>query len=287
MTLDRPDLALLGRWLRARVRIQLRNPRAVVFTLRLPARAARALQRAQRQRAPSPPWAPRAQVQFAQFYTPSIGIFSLTTACYTSLILGIATARDDGPAQARARHAAADGDLPGVVAGRRGADRHRRRGAAVRGRRPRLRREDLLDTLPAAIVTLVLGAACLSALGLAVATPREVGRPGDADRAADVPAAVVHLGHLVPARRRAGLAADDRQLLPARAHRPRVRRVLRARRGERRRGRATTCWRSRSGPPSACSSPPGASGSSRAPRARSGACGLSSPGSARPRPRPG
>ena len=59
--------------------------------------------------------------------------------------------------------------------------------------------------LPAAIVTLVLGAATLAALGLAVASLVQHRRPGDAGRAAHVPAAVVHLGHLVPARRRARL----------------------------------------------------------------------------------
>ena len=36
------------------------------------------------------------KVAFAQFYTPSIGIFGLTMACYTSVIVGIATARDMG-----------------------------------------------------------------------------------------------------------------------------------------------------------------------------------------------
>ena len=50
MTMTRSDLALLGRWLRARVRIQLRTGARRRLHLRLPARAARALQRAQRQR---------------------------------------------------------------------------------------------------------------------------------------------------------------------------------------------------------------------------------------------
>ena len=36
------------------------------------------------------------QVSFAQYHRPSIGIFSLTTACYTSVVVGLATARDTG-----------------------------------------------------------------------------------------------------------------------------------------------------------------------------------------------
>ena len=52
----------------------------------------------------------------------------------------------------------------------RGRGRDRRVAAAVRRRRARLRRAHLrVNTLPAAIVTLLLGAACLSALGVAVA----------------------------------------------------------------------------------------------------------------------
>ena len=33
---------------------------------------------------------------FAQYYTPAIGVFAITLACYTSLIIGVATARETG-----------------------------------------------------------------------------------------------------------------------------------------------------------------------------------------------
>ena len=96
MTLPaRSDLALLGRWLRARVRIQLRTGRAVVFTFAFPL-VLLVLFNGLNGNATVDAVGAAGQVKFAQFYTPSIGIFSLTTACYTSVILGIATARDSG-----------------------------------------------------------------------------------------------------------------------------------------------------------------------------------------------
>ena len=119
------------------------------------------------------------------------------------------------------------------------------------------------STLPAAIVTLLLGAACLASLGVAVASAGQERRSGDAGRAAHVPADLVHLGHLVPARRRAGLAREGLALLPALAHRQRVRQLLRAGGERQRSSTATTCSRSRSGPRSACSSRCGASAGSR------------------------
>ena len=41
------------------------------------------------------PGASGGDVRFAQFYAPSIGIFGLTLACYTNVIFGLATARDE------------------------------------------------------------------------------------------------------------------------------------------------------------------------------------------------
>ena len=96
MTLPtRSDLALLGRWLRARVRIQLRTGRAVVFTFAFPL-VLLVLFTGLNGNAHVHAVGASGEVPFAQFYTPSIGIFSLTTACYTSVIIGIATARDSG-----------------------------------------------------------------------------------------------------------------------------------------------------------------------------------------------
>jgi hypothetical protein len=91
----RSNLSLLGRWLRARVRIQLRTGRAVVFTFAFPL-VLIVLFNGLNGNAKVDAVGAAGQVPFAQFYTPSIGIFSLTTACYTSVILGISTARDSG-----------------------------------------------------------------------------------------------------------------------------------------------------------------------------------------------
>ena len=109
-------------------------------------------------------------IRFAQFYTPAIAIFSLVTACYTTLVLGIATARDQGLLK-RVRGT----PLPmGIYLGSWVT------GAALTGiaascccsRSPSRRSacDIYARTLPAAIVTLLLGAACLASLGVAVAS---------------------------------------------------------------------------------------------------------------------
>jgi ABC-2 type transport system permease protein len=170
MTLPiRTDLALLGRWLRARVRIQLRTGRAVAFTFAFPL-VLLVLFNGLNGNATVDAVGAAGQVKFAQFYTPSIGIFSLTTACYTSVILGIATARDSGLLK-RVKGT----PLPmSIYVGSWLA------GAALTGilavallfvvAVPAFGVKIFASTLPAAIVTLVLGAACLASVGLAVAT---------------------------------------------------------------------------------------------------------------------
>ena len=90
-----PDLRLLGRWLRARVRIQLRTGRAVVFTFAFPL-VLIVLFNGLNGNAKVDAVGAAGQVPFAQFYTPSIGIFGLTLACYTTVIFGLAYARDTG-----------------------------------------------------------------------------------------------------------------------------------------------------------------------------------------------
>ena len=170
MTLpSRTDLALLGRWLRARVRIQLRTGRAVVFTFAFPL-VLIVLFNGLNGNATVDAVGAAGQVKFAQFYTPAIGIFSLTTACYTSVIIGIATARDSGLLK-RVR------GTPLPMATYLGAWLT---GAALTGivavvllfvvAVPAFGVHVYLHTLPAAVVTLVLGAAALSSVGLMVAT---------------------------------------------------------------------------------------------------------------------
>jgi ABC-2 type transport system permease protein len=163
------DLSLGARWLRARMRMTLRNQRAVVFTLIFPL-VLIVLFSGLNGNAKVPAMGGEGDIRFAQFYTPSIAIFSLVSACYTSLVLGISTARDEGLFK-RVRgtplpmgiyltswlvSAAAVGIAAIVIL------------FAVSV--PAFDVKIFADTLPAATVTLLIGAACLCALGLAVAS---------------------------------------------------------------------------------------------------------------------
>jgi ABC-2 type transport system permease protein len=163
------DITLGVRWLRARLMLTLRNPRAVVFTLAFPLLLI-VLFSGLNGNATVSAMGGDGKVKFAQFYTPSIAMFSLVAACYTSLVLGIATARDQGLFK-RVRGtplpmgvylsswlaaAAAVGIAAIVILF----------AVAV----PAFDVQIFANTLPAAIVTLLLGAACLCALGVAVAS---------------------------------------------------------------------------------------------------------------------
>ena len=86
-------ISLTQQWVFARVRLTLRNPRALVFTFAFPLILI-VLFSALNGNAEVDAYGEK--IRFAQFYTPAIAMFSLVTACYTSLILGIATARDQG-----------------------------------------------------------------------------------------------------------------------------------------------------------------------------------------------
>jgi ABC-2 type transport system permease protein len=161
------ELSLLGRWINARIRMTLRNPRALVFTFAFPLILI-LLFSALNGNAEVDAYGEK--IRFAQFYTPAIAIFSLVTACYTTLILGLATARDQGLLK-RVRGT----PLPiGIYLGSWVT------GAAVTGigavvllfavSVPVFGVELQARTLPAAIVTLLLGAACLASLGVAVSS---------------------------------------------------------------------------------------------------------------------
>jgi ABC-2 type transport system permease protein len=167
---SRTDLALTRRWIAARVRLTLRNTRATFMTFAFPLLFLilfSALNGDARVAAVGPAGG---KVPFAQFYTPSIGIFGLTMACYSGVILGISTARDSGLLK-RVRGT----PLPmGIYIGSWLV------GASLTGIAavalmflvavPAFGVHVYASTLPAAVVTLVLGAAALAALGLAMAT---------------------------------------------------------------------------------------------------------------------
>jgi ABC-2 type transport system permease protein len=164
------DLALLRRWVAARVRAMLRNPRATFFTFIFPLLFLVIFSALNGNTLVDAVGPAAGKVRFAQFYAPSIGIFGLTMACYSGVILGIATARDNGLLK-RVRGT----PLPmGVYIG------SWLTGAVLTGVSsvvlmfvvavPAFGVHIYVSMLPAAIVTLVLGAIALAALGLAVST---------------------------------------------------------------------------------------------------------------------
>jgi ABC-2 type transport system permease protein len=167
MTAIAPELPLLGRWIRGRIRMTARNPRALVFTFAFPLILI-VLFSALNGNAKVDAYGQH--IRFAQFYTPAIAIFSLVAACYTSLVLGIATARDQGLLKrVRGTPLPMSTYIGSWVVG-----------AALTGilaivllfvvAIPAFGVDIYAHTLPAAIVTLVLGAACLASLGVAVAS---------------------------------------------------------------------------------------------------------------------
>lgn len=90
------DLSLAGRWIAARIRLTMRNPRAVIFTFLMPLFLlvlVSALSGGDKVAALA---GSSTEVPFAQFYAPSMGVFGLVVACYTTLVVGVATARDNG-----------------------------------------------------------------------------------------------------------------------------------------------------------------------------------------------
>ena len=167
---SRADLSLLRHWVAARIRLTLRNPRVLVFTFVFPLillSVFSALNSGERVAAMGEAGG---KVPFAQFYTPSIGIFGLASACYTGVIFGIASARDSGLLK-RVRGT----PLPmSIYLG------SWLTGAALTGIAavtllfavavPAFGVHVYARMLPAAVVTLALGAATLAALGLAVAS---------------------------------------------------------------------------------------------------------------------
>ncbi|HEX6022432.1 MAG TPA: ABC transporter permease [Solirubrobacter sp.] len=160
-------MSLAATWIVARMRLTLRNPRAFVFTIAFPLLLV-VLFSGLNGNADVDTYG--TTVRFAQFYTPAIAVFSLVTACYTTLVLGLANARDEGLLK-RVRGT----PLPMSIY----------LGAWVIGAMavgigailllfvvavPAFDVKIYWDSLPAAVVTLLLGAACLAALGVAVAT---------------------------------------------------------------------------------------------------------------------
>jgi ABC-2 type transport system permease protein len=168
--MTRQDLPLLRRWIAARVRLTLRTPRATFFTFVFPLMFLVIFNALNGDSRVAAMGDAGGKVPFAQFYTPSIGIFGLTLACYTTVIFGLATARDSGLLK---RIQGTPLPMPIYLGSWL-------TGAVLTGLAsvvlmfvvavPVFGVDIYARMLPAAIVTLVLGAATLAALGLAVAS---------------------------------------------------------------------------------------------------------------------
>jgi ABC-2 type transport system permease protein len=87
------DGGLLARWLLARLRAIRRTPRASFFTLVFPLVLLALLNSTGRGNTVS---VPGGKVDFAQYFTPSIGIYALAVSCYVTPIFGLANARELG-----------------------------------------------------------------------------------------------------------------------------------------------------------------------------------------------
>jgi ABC-2 type transport system permease protein len=168
--MTRTDLNLLRRWIAARVRITLRVPRATFFTFIFPLMFLLIFSALNGNALVSAPGGSGGKVPFSQFYTPSIGIFGLSMACYSSVIFGLTDARDRGLLK---RVRGTPLPIPAYLASWLTA-------AALTGIAsvvlmfavavPAFGVNIYPENLPAAIVTLLLGSAMLAALGLAVAS---------------------------------------------------------------------------------------------------------------------
>jgi ABC-2 type transport system permease protein len=168
--MTRTELSLLRRWIVARVLLMLRMPRVLFFTFAFPLMFLVLFNGLNGTARVAAAGTAGGEVPFAQFYTPSIGIFGLSLACYTSVIFGLASARDSGLLK---RVRGTPLPMPTYLGAWLTA-------AAITGfgsvvlmfavAVPAFGVDIYPRMLPAAVVTLAIGAASLAALGLAVAS---------------------------------------------------------------------------------------------------------------------
>jgi ABC-2 type transport system permease protein len=163
----RSDLPLLLHWIHARVLVILRTPRAAFFSLIFPLILLALLNGTNSGNTVT---AAGGKVDFAQYFTPSIGIYALAVSCYTTPIFGLANARDQGILK-RIRGTPLSPWIyltswlaGGIVTGLAALT------VMVIVSVPAFHLHVYPRLLPAALVTAVLGAAMLGALGLAVST---------------------------------------------------------------------------------------------------------------------
>jgi ABC-2 type transport system permease protein len=159
-------MRLFALWVQAGLKTLIRTPRAAFFTLVFPMILLLLIDSTNS----GTVTATGGKVDFAQYFTPSLAIFGLSFACYTSLVFSIPRSREQGilkrirgtPLEPSTYLAAliAVALLSGVAS----VVLMVIVGVAAFGvnLQPQL--------LPAALVTLLLGGLCLSALGIAVSS---------------------------------------------------------------------------------------------------------------------
>jgi ABC-2 type transport system permease protein len=162
----RSDLMLAWLWFEGRVRLLARTPRTTFFTFVFPLILLVMFDALN----DSHVTVAGGTVPFAQFFTPSIAIFAMTTATYTAVIFGVVTAREQGvlkrvrgtplPMSVYLGSWLASAVLTGVISVV----------LMVALAVPVFDVHVYPELLPAAAVTLVLGGAAISAIGLAVSS---------------------------------------------------------------------------------------------------------------------
>ena len=91
--LRRSDLKLLWRWVQARLLMVRRTPRTAFFTVLFPLVLLILLNATG---SGGRVTVPGGEVDFAQYFTPSIGVYALAVSCYVAPIFGLASARELG-----------------------------------------------------------------------------------------------------------------------------------------------------------------------------------------------
>jgi ABC-2 type transport system permease protein len=94
--MTRSDLDLVRRWIAARIRLTLRSPRALLFTFAFPALILLLFGSLNSGANVAAPGSGGGDVAFVQFYAPALATFALCTACYTTLVIAVAYAREAG-----------------------------------------------------------------------------------------------------------------------------------------------------------------------------------------------
>ena len=159
-------MRLFALWVQAGLKTLIRTPRSAFFTLVFPMILLLLIDSTNS----GTVTAAGGKVDFAQYFTPSLAIFGLSFACYTSLVFSIPRAREQGILK-RIRGTPLEPSIylsaliaVALLAGLASVTLMVIVGVAAFGVHL------YLHLLPAAIVTLVLGGLCLAALGIAVSS---------------------------------------------------------------------------------------------------------------------